>query len=376
VAPEFLFRIDRLEPDPARDGLQRLDGFSKASRLSFFLTNSTPDADLRRAAAAGELHERDGLASQVERLMASPGYERAVRAFFRDMLEFDAFDDLAKDPIIYPAFNSTVAHDAQEQTLRTVVGHLLEQRGDYRALFTTRDTHLTRALGIVYRMPVATRNGWERAQYPENSGRSGILTDVSFLALHAHPGRSSATLRGRSIRQVFLCQAIPDPPANVDFSVVQDPSNTAMPTARERLDAHRTQPACASCHRLMDPAGLTLENYDGLGTYRARENGAAIDASGALDGRSFADARGLGQALHDHPQTPRCLVRRLYSSAVGREAAAQERDYVSYLNQAFAASGYRLPDLMRTIALSEAFYAVAEAEPAQDRAETNTGGRS
>ena len=149
------------------------------------------------------------------------------------------------------------------------------------------DTYLTRALGAVYRLPVATRNGWESAQYPAGSGREGILTNVSFLAFYSHPGRSSSTLRGKAIRQVFLCQAVPDPPNNVDFSVVQDSSNTAMPTARIRLEAHRTSPACAGCHRLMDPLGLTLENFDGVGAFRAQENGAVIDASGTFDGKEY-----------------------------------------------------------------------------------------
>src|SRR4029077_9332009 len=133
---------------------------------------------------------------------------------------------------------------------------LVAQRGDYRDLYTTRSTYLTRALGTVYRLPVATRNGWESAQYPVGSGREGILANVSFLAFYSHPGRSSSTLRGKAIRQVFLCQTVPDPPNNVDFSVVQDSLNTKMPTAQIRLEAHLPSPACAGCHRLMDPVGL------------------------------------------------------------------------------------------------------------------------
>jgi hypothetical protein len=375
VAPDFLVRVERAVSDPRHRGRLRLDAYSKATRLSFFLTNSTPDTELLRAAGAGELDTDAGLARQTDRLIASPRFAGAVRAFFQDMLEFDSFDDLAKDPVIYPAFNSTVALDAQEQTLRTIVQQLVAQRGDYRDLFTTRSTYLTRALGTVYRLPVATRNGWESAQYPANSGRSGILTDVSFLALHSHPGRSSSTLRGKAIRQTFMCQKIPDPPNNVDFSVIQDSSNTAMPTARIRLEAHRTQPTCAACHRLMDPLGLTLENFDGSGSFRAKENGAPIDASGTLDGKDFQAAEGLGQALHDNAQTPRCLVEKLYRSAVGRSALPAERPYLSYLNQAFEANGYRVPELMRAIALSQTFYAVSAPAGDEKRAPQRAAAR-
>jgi len=358
VSPEFLLRIERGVPQAEEGGLQRLDAFSAASRLSYFLTNSTPDTELLRAAAAGELATQQGLAEQVDRLIASPGFEQAVRAFFTDMLEFELFDDLAKDPVIYPAFNSQVAADAQEQILLTVVDQLLERSGDYRDLFTTRDTWLTRDLGVVYRLPVAARKGWEPATYPKDSDRQGIQTDIGFLALHSHPGRSSPTLRGMALREVFLCQEVPDPPPNVNFSVVQNPSSTHMPTARDRLQAHRTEPACAGCHKIMDPLGLTLENFDGLGSYRERENEALIDASGELDGTEIDSAAGLAQALHDHPETPRCLVEKMYRYAVGRDTVWDERAYMDYLVDTFRENGYRVPELMRAIALSRNFLTV------------------
>lgn len=359
MSPEFLLRIERTQPDPDHSDRRQLDVWSKATRLSYFLTNSTPDQELLRAAAAGDLDTRKGLQRQVERLIESPRFEPAVRAFFQDMLQFDKFDDLAKDSVVYPAFNSTVAADAKEQTLRTITHLLIEQHGDYRDLFTTRQTFLTRPLGIVYRLPVPTRNGWENTVFPESSHRVGIQSHVAFLALYSHPGRSSPTLRGKAIREVFLCQEVPDPPPNVDFATVQETSNTSMPTARDRLDVHRTQPACAGCHAIMDPPGLTLENFDGLGTYRTVENDAPINPSGSLDGTDFQTPEGFGQALHDHPETPRCLVERMYRYAVGRDTEMEERPYMDYLTKSFAASGFRVPELMRTIALSENFFAIS-----------------
>ncbi|GFE80612.1 hypothetical protein GCM10011487_26120 [Steroidobacter agaridevorans] len=365
VSPEFLLRIERPQPEEKQREVVQLDAWSKATRLSYFLTNSTPDEELLRAAGAGELESGRGLQRQVDRLVASPPFEAAVRAFFQDMLQFDKFGDLAKDPLVYPAFNSTVAADAQEQTLRTITHLLIDEKGDYRDLFTTRNTFLTRALGVVYRVPVATRNGWEPTVFEPGKHRDGIQSQVAFLAVNSHPGRSSATLRGKALREVFLCQEVPDPPANVDFAVVQDPSNVAMPTARERLIAHRTEPACAGCHAITDPVGLTLENFDGLGTYRSIENGASIDASGDLDGIAFNSADGLAQALHDHPETPRCLVEKMYRFAVGRDTEMEERPYMDYLNREFKASGYRVPELMRTIALSDNFFAISTVRDAE-----------
>ena len=358
TAPEFLLRIEK--PLAGTSGSPReLDDWSKATRLSYFLTNSAPDPELLRAAARGELDTASGLRHQVDRLIASPHFERAVRAFFEDMLQFDQFDDLAKDSLVYPAFNSTVAADTREQTLRTIVNLLVEEHGDYRDLFMTRQTYLTRPLGIVYRVPVPTRNGWEKTVFPPSSHRAGIQSQIAFLALYSHPGRSSPTLRGKALREVFLCQDVPDPPPKVTFAGFADTGNGRMPTARDRLAAHRNQPACAGCHKIMDPLGLTLENFDGVGTYRTVENGAPIDGSGSLDGVNFRTPEGLAQALHDDPQTPRCLVEKLYRFAVGRDTSMEERPYMDYLTRSFAASGYRVPDLMRTIALSHNFFAVS-----------------
>ncbi len=379
VSPEFLLRIENTEHDPRAPGGLRLDAWSKAARLSFFLTNSTPDAELLRAASAGELHTDAGLARQVDRLIASPQLEAAVRAFFWDMLHFDGFGDLFKDPAIYPAYTTDVARDAQEQTLRTIVTHLITDRGDYRDLFTTNKTWLSRPLGIVYRMPVATRNGWEQGEFPASAQRSGILTDISLLALYSHPGRSSPTLRGKALRETFLCEKVPDPPANVSFSIVQDAVNRPGSTARLRLAEHNENPVCAGCHKLTDPLGLTLENFDGTGGFRARENGAELDLSGKLQGTDFTGPQGLGKTLRDNPGVPLCLVQKLYSSASGRPLATKEEPYVEYLLNGFAASGYRLPDLMRAIALSKTFYAVSEPpKPASPPrvAASNKGDRS
>lgn len=358
-SPHFLLRIERAEPVPGRPGSLELDRWSKATRLSYFLTNSTPDAELMRAAAQGELDTQQGLEQQVDRLISSPRMASAIRDFFWDMLQFDGFNDLFKDPAIYPAYTSSVARDAQEQTLRTIVSHLVTDGGDYRDLFTTRSTWMTRSLGILYRQSVASRNGWERVEYPDDGARAGILTDASLLALHSHPGRSSPTLRGRGLREVFLCEKVPDPPANVNFSIVQDAVNKPGSTARIRLAEHADNPVCAGCHKLTDPIGLTLENFDGAGGFRAKENGAELDLSGSLDGKDFTGPRGLAQAMHDNPSAPSCLVEKLYRSAVGRDVATAEEPFLEYLYGRFEAARFRVPELMRAIALSKTFYAVA-----------------
>lgn len=357
VSPEFLYRIERMDAEAeGRSG--ELDAYSKAARLSFFLTNSTPDDELLTAAEAGDLDGSSGIRHQTRRLMDSPRFEGAVRAFFADMLQFDKFGEISKDPSIFPAYNSEVAADAQEQTLRTIAEHLIADEGDYRDLFTTRDTYLTRALGPIYHTPVPTRGGWEAVSFTPDANRAGIQSHISFLALHAHPGQSSPTLRGYAVRRIFLCQDVPDPPANVDFTAVEQGAHKEKVTARDRLELHATNPSCAGCHKVMDPLGLTLENYDGVGVFRTTENGGVIDTSGSLDGTDFNTTAGLAEALRDHPEIPRCVVQRLYNSAVGRDITWNERYYLDWLIEKFADDDYRIPELMQRIATSRHFYQV------------------
>lgn len=361
ISPETLFIVDRSEPDPQHPGQRRLDAYSLASRMSFFLWNAAPDDQLLRWAQHGQLQSAQGQARAVDYMLKSPRLETGVRAFFDDMLGFDDFAVLAKDPSIYPAFIADTVGDAREQTLRMVVDQLLVKDGDYRDLYTTRDTFISPALAPLYGVPAPP--GWTPYRVPADSQRVGLLTQIAFLASHAHPGRSSATLRGKALRELLLCQKVPRPPPNVDFSLIEDPKST-LRTARERLAAHRANPVCAGCHKLTDPIGLALENFDGAGQYRDTERGAPIDTSGNLDGKTYADAVGLGQTLHDNPALPTCLVSRLYGYAVGQAPTGNAAQVVPYFGAQFAQQGYKLPALLRSITLSQAFTTVAGDTPA------------
>jgi hypothetical protein len=198
--------------------------------------------------------------------------------------------------------------------------------------------------------------------FPPDSPRVGLLTQVSFLAVHAHPGRSSPTRRGKALRELLLCQKVPSPPPNVDFSLVDNPPPN-IKTQRERVNLHLKNPVCAGCHKITDPMGLALENFDGGGQYRTTERGAPIDASGTLDGKSFTNVAGLGQALHDHPALPQCLVKRVFAYGTGGPLSADDNPMIAYLDKSFEQSGYRFPALLRTIVLSDAFSEVTEEAP-------------
>ena len=363
ISPEVLFIVDVSEPDPQRPGRERLDAYSLASRLSFFLWNTAPDDELLTAAENGELHTKEGLERTVERMLASSRVEDGMRAFFDDMLAFDDFDSLAKDPLVYPMVTGATLADAREQTLRTVIDHLLVKEQDYRDLFTTRDTFMSMSLAALYGTP--TTDGWVPFEFPEDSARRGLLTQVSFLAANSHSVRSSPTLRGQALRELFLCQKVPPPPPNVDFSALEEAGD--VPTARERLQVHNTNPSCAGCHLLTDPLGLSLENFDGAGRYRETENGAVLDLSGELDGVTYEDVEGLTTAMRDHPKLSYCLVRRLYAYGTGGPVSLRyDRDILSHFEDRFTSHGHRLPGLLRDLVTSRAFSQVRPAEEPQE----------
>ncbi len=355
VAPEFLFRVEQAEPDPNAPGSYRLNGYSKASRLAFLFWNTTPDAELLAAAANGALHSKQSLLAQLTRLADSPRLEEGTRAFFEDMMQLDGFGNMVKDPAIYPKFNQLVADSAKEQMLKTVIDQLIVDEGDYRDLFTSNQTFINRPLASVYQVPYVSADEWSEYEFNAESERAGILTQVGFLSLWAHPGTSSPTRRGIKIHEIFMCEPTPDPPADVDFSQVTD---SEAGTVRGRLLDHMQNTGCTVCHQRSDPPGLALEHFDGLGQLRKMENGQLIDVSADLFGKTFVGAKGLGDYLHDDPRVPSCLVRNVYAYGVAKAPGYQERDYLQQQAQVFADNGYRFAELFLQIAMTPEFFAV------------------
>jgi len=364
VAPDFLFRLEAAVSDPMDSDRLTLDDLTMASRLSYLLWNAGPDRELLDAAIRGDLTSEETLARQVDRMIDSPRLEQGVRAFFDDVFRFDAFSVLSKDPIRYPKFSNALVQDAREQTLQVVVDHLVDDRGDYRDLFTTPHSVMTRTLGAVYAVPVSAEKGWQDYEFSAADARVGLLSHASFNLLNAHPGRSSATLRGVFMREALLCQTVPPAPADVDFGLFNQDDNPAYRTARERLAVHASDATCRNCHRLTDPIGLGLEVFDGIGGYRTTENGAPIDTSGELDGDAFVDHRALGRVFRNSPLVGPCLVENLYRYAVGREPVYSERRLLRHLEESFTESGFRLDALLRNIALSEGFRTATRSEKA------------
>jgi len=175
-----------------------------------------------------------------------------------------------------------------------------------------------------------------------------------LLALNAHADSTSPTRRGKFIREVLLCQAIPAPPPDVDTTLPPN-SGTAGLTMRQRLEKHRALPQCASCHRYMDPIGLGFENFDGVGAFRTSEVGQTIDVSGDVDGTAFRDPRELAAALKNHPDFAACLTRSVFRFATGHVETMGEEGTVLGISRNVAADGYRFRSLLLSLVMSPSF---------------------
>lgn len=356
-APEFLYRLELGRGTSTGTNTRALRPDELATRMAFFLWNTPPD----EALLASPLDTREEVRSQAARMIGDPRFRDGARAFFEDLYHLYELEAVTKDARLFVHYSSELGAEAREETLLFLEDLLIHRNGDFRDVFTEPRSFPSRRLAALYAVKASVREGFGPVTFTRSDRRRGILGQASFLMLNAHPAASSATLRGKFVREVFLCDPIPPPPAGVD-TALPEPSGTA-PTLRDRVVEHLENPSCAGCHQLMDPVGLGLERFDGVGRYRELEAGARIDASGIVDGYPFEDAWSLADVLRNHPEVPGCLVRSLYRYAVSREESEGEAELLARLTERFAARGHSFSGLVLDIVQSQGFRAVKESSP-------------
>lgn len=352
-SPHFLYRVETGEPSGS---VRRLTDVELASRLSFLLWDTIPDVELLDAAENGDLASVEGVASHVDRMMTDPRFEQGVRALFTDLLVLYRLEELNKDPLIFTHASPDLGPSAREETLNLLTWLIIEQDGDFRDLLTTQETFVDTRLAALYDIPAPSMTGFSRTTLPYDGRRRGLLGHASLLTLHAHSGASSPTLRGHFVRHVLLCQEIPPPPGDVD-TTIPEPDADAL-TMRDRLASHRENPACATCHDVMDPIGLGLENFDGIGRWRDTENGASIDASGDLDGAGFANAWTLADAMRSHELFMPCMAEHLVAYATAHVVKPEQEALVEWMVASNSRNGHSYRAMMRDLVTSEAFRTV------------------
>jgi hypothetical protein len=356
-SPNFLFRVELGEPDPSDPSRLRYSNYELASRLSYTLWNTTPDSTLLDAAERGELSSSAGLTREAERLVADARVKPALDNFHAERLGLADLAQLSKADSVYKGLDDALRAALRDDVLMTIADQTSGAGRDFQALFDTPVAFVNRALAGIYGV-TASSDGMQKMSLPSSAKRTGLLGKAAFLALNAHTNETSPTLRGKYIRERFLCQSIGAPPPNV--VPVLGPVDPNAPTMRDRLKAHATDAVCGACHNQMDPLGLALEHFDAIGRYRDNDQGHALDTTGSLDGAAFDGGIELAKLLRDDPRSAACVVRQLYRYAVAHVEGDGEKAQIDGLVAQFENSGHDFSGLLRAVVQSDGFLYAAK----------------
>jgi mono/diheme cytochrome c family protein len=302
VSPQFLFRLEQAPAQPKSVKVSRAHRISDqdlASRLSFFIWGSLPDADLMKVAGLGTLHTPAGLEKQVRRMLADRRSEALATRFAFQWLRLQDLEKIHPDYLLFPQYDDTLAQAMQRET-ELFFDSIVRDDRPVVDLLTADYSFVNERLAKHYNIPNVTGSAFRRVRLPEY--RRGLLGQGSILTLTSVADRTSPVQRGKWMMEVLLGSPPPPPPPNVPaLDEVKAAIGGKMLSTRERMEEHRKNPACASCHRVIDPLGLALENFDATGAWRIKDNEVAVDSVGDLyDGTKMDGPRGLQQALLKH----------------------------------------------------------------------------
>ncbi|MGE3512529.1 MAG: DUF1592 domain-containing protein, partial [Vicinamibacterales bacterium] len=354
VSPEFLFRIEQDPQGVAPSTPYRISDVQLASRLSFFIWSSIPDEELLTAAERGQLKTPAGLQAQVRRMLADPRSAALVTNFVGQWLYVRNLRTHAPDPNTFPDFEDNLRQAFQQETDLFFLANLSEDRSVLdllRADFTFINERLARHYGI----PGVYGSHFRRVTLTDKS-RAGLLGQGSVLSVTSYPTRTSPVLRGKWLLENVLGAPPPAPPPNVP--ALKDEGEGGKPASvRERMEQHRKNPVCATCHSRMDPLGFALENFDAIGGWREVDANAKIDPSGVMpDGTKFSGPDGLRTVLLARGEHfVQTLVEKLLTYALGRGLEASDMPVVRQITRAAAAQDYRWSAVVSGIASSVPF---------------------
>lgn len=353
LAPDFLFRLEFDPPGAAPGSVHPVSDFELASRLSFFLWSTIPDDGLLTAARKGTLRPR--LDQEIRRMLEDPRALTLADNFAEQWLGLRGLKDVQPDPQTYPEFNSALGHAFRTET-RLFVRSLIQENRSILDLLGADYTYLDEALARHYGIPGVTGPGFRRVTLPPGSNRGGLLTQGSILMLTSHPTATSPVLRGKWILANLLNSAPPPPPANVP-PLDESPADGHKLTTREKVERHRKDAACASCHVRMDPLGFSLENFDAIGRWRVHDEGGKVDASAVLpSGETFSGPVGLKHLLLEHSDLfVRSTTERLMTYALGRELDARDQPAIRDIIRSTEANRYRFSNLIAAVIRSVPF---------------------
>ena len=358
-SPYFIYSVEVGEPDPQNPPFRKLTGYELASRMSFFLLDTTPDAALLDRVDAGDLATPEGVRTLASEMVSQPQARAALASFFSELYRLRDLATLQKDTALFPKFTASLPAAMRQETLELLNDIIWVRNADARELFTADYAFVNAELAGLYGV-AAPPAGFKKTTLPAEQKRSGILGSAAFLSRFSHPGITSPTRRGLFVQSSLLCDEIPPPPVGVDTTFPAD--DPTMPkTMKQKLQNHMKDPNCNSCHVKMDPIGFALENFDAIGGYRVADSGLPIDPTGTIEGLgSFASPADLGAILSEDPRGAACMIRNIYRNSMGHLETKGELPALRDLEEAFASSGYRVQALLVEIVASPAFQLVNE----------------
>jgi hypothetical protein len=373
VNPRFLFRLEREPAGLAPGSVYRVADVELASRLSFFLWSSIPDAELLQLAARGRLQEAKVLEQQVRRMLADPRAAALVDNFAGQWLRLRALDAIPADG---QSFDENLRQSMLRET-RLLLGAVMNGNRSVIDLLDADYTFLDEPLARHYGVPGVIGSHMRRVQLTDGS-RRGLLGQGSILTLTSLPDRTSPVVRGKWIMESLIGAHVPAPPAGVETNLDPPPGETKPTTLRQRLEQHRVREDCAACHRIMDPLGFALENFDRTGRWREQDQGLPVDTRGALvDGTPLDGPGALRAWLVRHPDVFAAnLAEKLMVYALGRGVDHRDMPTVRGIVRAAAADDYRFAALVLGVVRSQPFqYRNTSPAPAAPAAKLTSSGR-
>jgi len=354
-SPNFLLRTENGAEPAWRP-------YETASRISYAIWNSMPDAELFRAAAAGELGDAAGVEKQVRRMLKDPRARATVDEFVSEWMRFDRLLGAVKERASFPMYTPELANAMTEEA-RRLVEHLVWNNANFMELYSADYAFLSTTLAKLYNVPAPAQE-FARVQLPAETERSGVLGQALLLAATAKPAETSPTARGLFVREQFLCQEVPQPPPGVNANLPLNTREKPM-TNRERLGVHLSNDSCASCHTLIDPIGFGFEKFDAVGQRREKlkitftperkDKGTTetveldFDTSGNIAGTpnsTFRSPRELGTILAGNLQCQQCVVKQLFRYYQGRMEKPGDAAVIRKSFDDFKKSGFHFQELM------------------------------
>jgi hypothetical protein len=347
-----LFKVERDPPNATAGEIYPISDLELATRLAYFLWSSMPDDELLRLAQIGALRQPGVMEKQVRRMLADPRSRSLAENFAGQWLQIRNLKSVAIDPKTFPNFDESLRTAMMEETTQ-FFGHIVRNDRPIFELIDGTYSFVNEQLAKHYGIPGVTGPEFRRVDLT-GTQRAGVLTHAAILTVTSNPTRTSPVKRGKFIIENVLGATIPPPPPDVPDL---DDGHELKGTLRQRLEQHRANPNCASCHDRMDPLGLAFEHFDGIGAWREKDGNQPIDSSGILpDGRKIKDANDLRGILKEKPEAfRRCMAEKLLTYALGRGLDFKDRCAVDDIVKQTTAGQDRFTSLVMAIVNSDPF---------------------